>query len=45
VAGEDGQVKRLDLSQPVSHLGFGVTELAAVFNHPSINRIASKHVL
>jgi len=42
VAGEDGQVKRLDLSQPVSHLGFGVTELAALFNHPSINRLASK---
>ena len=42
VAGEDGQVKRLDLSQPVSHLGFGVTELAALFNHPSINRVASK---
>jgi hypothetical protein len=42
VAGEDGQVKRLDLSQPVSHLGFGVTELAALFNHPAINRRASK---
>ena len=38
--GEDGQTKRIDLSQPVSLLNLGVRELTAVFNHPAVNRRA-----
>jgi hypothetical protein len=37
---EDGQTKRIELSQPVSLLNLGVRELTAVFNHPAINRRA-----
>ncbi len=40
VLGEDGQQKVIDLSQPVSHLGLGASELTAIFNHPAINRRA-----
>ncbi len=40
VVGEDGQIKTIDLSQPVSLLNIGVRELTAVFNHPAINRRA-----
>ncbi|HEV2394250.1 MAG TPA: hypothetical protein VG146_18010 [Verrucomicrobiae bacterium] len=40
VTGADGQGKTIDLSQPVSHLGLGPTELTAIFNHPAINRRA-----
>jgi hypothetical protein len=38
VLGSDGQRRTIDLSQPVSHLGLGVAELTAIFNHPAINR-------
>ncbi len=40
VTGEDGQTKRIDLSQPISLLNLGVNELMAVFNHPAISRSA-----
>jgi hypothetical protein len=39
---DDGRSKSFDLSQPVSHLGLTVTELAAIFNHPAVNRLASR---
>jgi hypothetical protein len=39
---DDGQTKSFDLSQPVSHLGLGAPELTALFNHPALNRLASK---
>ncbi len=40
VVGADGQTKTIDLSQPVSLLNLGVSELTAVFNHQAINRRA-----
>ena len=42
VVGADGRRKAIDLSQPVSHFGLGVSELMAIFNHPAINRRASR---
>jgi hypothetical protein len=42
VVGEDGHKRWIDLSHPVSHLGLGAAELAAIFNHPSINRRARR---
>jgi hypothetical protein len=38
VRGEDGQVRTIDLSQPVDLLHLTAPDLAAVFNHPAINR-------
>ena len=35
-----GQMKQIDLSQQVSLLNLGVSELTAVLNHPSVNRRA-----
>jgi hypothetical protein len=43
VAGEGGQTKWIDLSQPVSHLGLGAAELTAIFNHPALNRRARRN--
>lgn len=40
VAGEDSQVKIIDLSQPISLLNLDVAALNAIFNHSSINRRA-----
>jgi hypothetical protein len=40
VSGDDGQGKTIDLSHPVDLLHLGVRELAAVLNHPAINRRA-----
>lgn len=38
VRGEDGQIKNIDLSQPVDLLHLTAVDLAAVFNHPAVNR-------
>jgi hypothetical protein len=38
VVDEEGHEKNLHLSQPLNLLRLSATELAAVFNHPSINR-------
>jgi hypothetical protein len=44
---EDGREKQISLSQPINLMRLTAVELAAVFNHPSINRhaaeIASSH--
>lgn len=37
VTDDDGQVRHIDLSQPVNYLRLSALELTAVFNHPSIN--------
>ncbi|HWX21050.1 MAG TPA: hypothetical protein VN578_14210 [Candidatus Binatia bacterium] len=37
---DDGQMKAIDLSRPVSLLNLGARELTAVLNHPAINRRA-----
>lgn len=36
--GQDGQVKTIDLSQPVDLMHLTAEDLAAVFNHPAVNR-------
>jgi len=38
VTDDDGQVRHIDLSQPVNYLRLSALELTAVFNHPSINQ-------
>ncbi|MCX6923812.1 MAG: hypothetical protein NT154_11490 [Verrucomicrobia bacterium] len=38
VTDEEGQLKTIQLSQPLNLLRLGRTELNAVFNHPTINR-------
>ena len=38
VVGDDGQVRTIDLSQPVNFLHLTAVELTAVFNHPAINQ-------
>ncbi len=38
VTDDEGQVKFIDLSQPVNYLHLSAVELTAVFNHPAINR-------
>jgi hypothetical protein len=42
ISEEGGEQKAIDLSQPISHLGLGVPELAAIFNHPAVNRRARR---
>jgi len=37
---DDGQTRSIDLSLPISLLTLGVRELAAILNHPAINRRA-----
>jgi hypothetical protein len=37
---DDGQTRTIDLSRPVSLLNLGVRELAAILNHPALNRRA-----
>lgn len=38
VAGDEGEVKFIDLSQPVNYLRLTAMDLTAVFNHPAINQ-------
>jgi len=38
VSDEEGDIKLIDLSQPVNYLRLGPIELTAVFNHPAINK-------
>ena len=38
VTDDEGQVKFIDLSQPVNYLHLSAVELTAVFNHPAINQ-------
>ena len=38
VTDDDGQVKFIDLSQPVNYQHLSAVDLTAVFNHPAINR-------
>jgi hypothetical protein len=38
VIGDDGEAKKIDLSQPVNYLRLSAVELTAVFNHPAINQ-------
>jgi hypothetical protein len=40
VALDDGQTRTIDLSRPISLLNVGVRELAAILNHPALNRRA-----
>ncbi len=40
ITSDDGQIKTIELSQPVSLLSRTARELTAVFNHPAINRRA-----
>ena len=40
VTGESGQTRAIDLSQPVDLLHLGASELAAVLNHPAVNKRA-----
>ena len=40
VTNETGQMKTIDLSQPVNLLEVDANELATVFNHPTVNRRA-----
>jgi hypothetical protein len=37
---DDGQTRTIDLSRPISLLNVGVRELAAILNHPALNRRA-----
>lgn len=37
---DDGQTRTIDLSRPISLLGVGVREVAAILNHPALNRRA-----
>jgi len=36
----DGQTRTIDLSRPISLLSVGVREVAAILNHPALNRRA-----
>jgi hypothetical protein len=38
ISDDDGEQKRVDLSQPVNYLHLSAVELTAVFNHPAINK-------
>ena len=38
VIGDEGEVRIIDLSQPVNYLRLTTVELMAVFNHPAINQ-------
>jgi hypothetical protein len=38
MVGDEGQVRTIDLSQPVNFLHLTAVELTAVFNHPAINQ-------
>ncbi|MGO8929772.1 MAG: hypothetical protein ACLQU3_23140 [Limisphaerales bacterium] len=38
VTGDEGEVKFIDLSQPVNYLRLTAMDLTAVFNHPTINQ-------
>jgi hypothetical protein len=41
VVGDEGEVRMIDLSRPVSYLRLNSVELTAVFNHPAINQHAT----
>jgi hypothetical protein len=38
VIGDEGEIKFIDLSQPVNYARLTAMDLTAVFNHPAINQ-------